>query len=345
MKDNINIYIITTDNLKLRFNNLKEQISRIKVLLDMCNYDYTFHQINNPTHKNIEEEIDKYKEMVDLNRDVINDNEFKNLIEPINSNQLSNIMKHIKVLELIKKSNTKYNFIIEDDILIINEFTNHLKNLMDDIKKINYDLVFTCLGVNEEAKENRFLKSFQYFKFLMCKSSYFITPTCAEKLLKFMEKIRFIYKINLSYFIWENRYTIESYVYNKNTILEGSKIGLYTSSLNNNNYLYQNNEYIKLSQIIGKNDYISDEDVKKAEVIYNNSGKNNPDFQHSLGLIYYKNKNYKKAKEILIECIINMKNSEGLISRNSELLNNCINMHQFDQSDIEDALKEKGIYS
>lgn len=344
MKDKIDIYIITTDYLKFRFGHLKEQISKLKVILDMCNYDYSFHQINNPTHKNIEQEIDKYKEKVELKQEDINDNDFKNLIEPLNSNQISNIMKHVKALELIKKSNTKYNLIIEDDILIVDDFTNNLKNLMKDIKNINYDLVFTCLGMNEENKENRFIKSFQHFKFLMSKSSYLISPKCAEKLLVFLDKIRFVYKINLSYFIWENRYTIESYVYNKNTILEGSKLGLFTSSLNNNNYLYQNNEYIKLSQIVGNKDYIEDDEVKRAEVIYNNSGRNNPDFQHSLGLIYYKNKNYKKAKEILIEAILNMKKTDGLVSRNSEMLNNCVNMHQFEQSDIEQALKLDGIY-
>ncbi len=179
----------------------------------------------------------------------------------------------------------------------------------------------------------------------MSKNAYLITPRCAEKLLKFLEKIRFTYKINLSYFIWENRYTIESYVYNKNTILEGSKIGLYTTSLNNNNYLYQNNEYLKLSQLVGSRDYIDDFEVKTAEMVYNNCGKNNPDFEHSMGLIYYKNKNYKKAKEILIQAILNMKKTDGLISRNSEMLNNCINMHQFEQSDIEDALTINGIYS
>ncbi len=345
MKDKIDIYIITTDYLKLRFGHLKEQIAKLKMVLDMCNYDYSFHQINSPSHTNIEAEIDKYKEMVDLNRECISDVEFRNLIEPLNSNQISNLMKHVKALELIKKSNTKYNFIIEDDILIVNDFTNNLKNLMNDIKKINYDLVFTCLGMNEDNMENRFIKSFQTFKILMSKSSYLISPKCAEKLLGFLEKIRFIYKINLSYFIWENRYTIESYVYNKNTILEGSKIGLYTSSVNNNNFLYQNNEYIKLTQLMGNRDYIDDNDVKIAEHIYNNTGRNNPDFQHTLGLIYYKNKNYKKAKEILIEGVINMKKTDGLISRNSEMLNNCINMHQFEQSDIEEALKMKGIYS
>jgi tetratricopeptide (TPR) repeat protein len=151
--------------------------------------------------------------------------------------------------------------------------------------------------------------------------------------------------MNLSYYIWENKDTINSLIFNKNLLFEGSKIGLFSTSINNNNFLYQNGEYVKLAQLIGNHEYLDDEVVKKAEEIYNSSGKNNPDFQHSLGLVYYKNKNYKKAKETLIDAILNLKKTDGLISQHNEALNNCINMHQFEQSDIENVLKLPGIYS
>ena len=99
------------------------------------------------------------------------------------------------------------------------------------------------------------------------------------------------------------------------------------------------------SQIMGNNEYIDDDILKEAENIYNNNGKNNADFQHTLGLLYYKNKNYKKAKETMIDAVMNLHKNDGYISSQNELLNNCINMHQFEQSDIENVLKLDGIYS
>ena len=61
--------------------------------------------------------------------------------------------------------------------------------------------------------------------------------------------------------------------------------------------------------------------------------------------VYYKNKQYKEALEILQSALINTKNNEGLIAPFTELLNNCINMHQLYQDDIKDCFSKKGKYS
>lgn len=345
MKTDIGIYIITSENLKLRFNHLNQQIVRLKGLFDKADYNYQFYQINNPSSGDIENNLDKYKDKVILNKDEITDNDFKNLVAPINTSQISNFMKQLKALEMIKNGKTKINFIIEDDIMIIDDFANNFLILLEKLKTQEFDLIFTSVAINDNSPDFKFLKSLEYFKVLIAKSSYFVTNDCASKLLTYFEKIRFSYKINLSYYIWENKDTIKSLIFNKNLLFEGSKIGLFSTSINNNNFLYQNGEYVKLAQLIGNHEYLDDEVVKKAEEIYNSSGKNNPDFQHSLGLVYYKNKNYKKAKEVLIDAILNLKKTDGLISQHNEALNNCINMHQFEQSDIENVLKLPGIYS
>jgi hypothetical protein len=344
MKTNIDIYIITSDHLKLRFNNLNQQISKLKNLLEQKNYNYTFHQINNPSESDIVKNIDKFKERIDLNKDNIEDNDFKNLITPINTYQLSNFSKHLKAFELIKNSENDLHFIIEDDMIVIDDFTNNILHFLDEIRNKEYDLIFTAVSINQPGNL-QFLNSYNYFKVLIAKSSYLISKKCATELIDFMNKIYFSFKINLSYYIWKNRETIKSFVLNKNLLFEGSKIGLFTTSLNNTNFLYQNGEFVRLTQLIGDNEYLDNDIIKKVEEIYNNSGKNNPDFQHTLGLAYYKNKNYKKAKEVLIEAMNNFKKNDGFICQHNEILNNCINMHQYEQSDIDNVLKLQGIYS
>ena len=47
----------------------------------------------------------------------------------------------------------------------------------------------------------------------------------------------------------------------------------------------------------------------------------------------------------MIEAVHNYKKMGGFICQHNELLNNCINMHQFEQSDIENVLKLSGTYS
>ena len=346
MKNNINIYIISSETLKLRSVHINQQIGKLRKILDEKKYTYNFYQILSPNKNEIELNLEKYKEKFILNKDEINDDDFKKLNMPVNTNQLSNYAKHIKAYEIIKKNNydDSLHLIIEDDFIIINEFINNFYKLLDEMNKIDFDLIFTGVSINQEGNFN-FLPSYNFFKILISKSSYFISKKCAINLIEYLEKIRFNLKINLSYYIWENKETIKSFITNKNIFFEGSKLGLFSTSINNNNFLYQNGDFIKLSQLISDKEYIDDDLMKTVETIYNNAGKNNPDFQHSLGLAYYKNKNYTKAKETLIQAIINYKNTDGYICQYSELLNNCINMHQFEQSDIEELLKLPGIYS
>jgi hypothetical protein len=349
MKTNINIFIITSDHLKLRFNNLNQQIVRLKGIFQKKDYNFSFSQINNPSCNEIEKNLDKYKEKVILSKDEIDDDDFKNLVHPINTNQLSNFEKHLKAFELIKNYNNNenektYHFVFEDDLIIIDDFIENICELLDEIKKREYDLILTGIAINQPG-DLKLMNSYDYFKVLVSKGSYFISKDCAIKFLEFFDKFRFSFKVNLSYFIWKNKDTIKSYVCNKNLFFEGSKIGLFTTSINNNNFLYQNGEFVKLSQMVGDSDKIDDATIKKAEEIYNSAGKNNPDFQHTLGLAYYKNKNYKKAKETLIDAVLNLKKTDGFICQHNETLNNCINMHQFEQSDIENVLKLPGIYS
>lgn len=344
--DILNVYIITSENLKSRHGFLNNQLEKLKNIFNETNIKYNFNQISSPTQNYIEANLNDYKNKVNMNKDSIEDNDFKSFVNIINSAQLSNIYKHINAYEMIKTSNSKYNFIIEDDFFIIDEYINNFKKLLEKIKTTDYDLIFSCLSINnEKTTKYEFINSHENFKILLSKSSYFISPATATKLIDYLQIVSFNFKLSISKFIWENKDTIKSYIFNKHTLFEGSKVGIFTTSMNTNNFLYQNNDYITLSQLIGNDDYLADSVVKKAEEIYNKAGKNNPDFEHTLGIIYYKNKNYEKAKDILKMSVFNLKRMEGFISPYNEILNNCINMHQFEQKDIENTLKLPGIYS
>jgi len=344
MKSYIDVYIITSEHLKPRFASLNQQIAKLKTILDSNDFRFNFHQINNPSHQEIEKNIKDFKDIVDLNKDTVDDEDFKNLIIPLNTNQLSNFFKHKKALELIKKSKNKLNFIIEDDFIIIDEFINNFNEVLTYIKNNNFDILFTAISMNED-NENQFKQTTDFFKIIVAKSSYFINYDCVNKLLDFSNKIRFTYKLHLSYFIWINKNLIKSLVFNKNVCFEGSKIGLYPTSTANNNFLYQNSEFVKLNSIIANKDDVNDTEIKEAEEIYEKSGKNNCDFQHLLALAYFKNKNYLKAKLMMIDAVNNLKKNNGLINQQNEILNNCINIHKFEQKDIDNCLKIDGIYS
>lgn len=340
---NIDIYVIKSEHLKLRYKYLEKALDRIRNIMKEFNYNTTVTYITSPSAEDIENNINDYNKFINLNNDEIEDKDFKELQSKFNYQQLSNLFKHKKVYEMIKdKDNNNHNFIIEDDIILIeNDNENNFKDFLKKLNKIDYDILFTCCIFNNNKKGIDYLLSTLQNKILQSKNSYFINKKTANDLYEYLNVIRFNIKLSISKFIFDNKNTIKSYVLNKPTILEGSKIGIFPTSVNSNNLLIQNNYFIDLVHMLN-DDKI---DIKKCEEHYEKYGKNNADFQHILGIKYYKNKEYKKALEILKSAIVNMKNNEGLIAPFTELLNNCINMHQFYQDDIKDCFSKKGKYS
>ena len=151
-------------------------------------------------------------------------------------------------------------------------------------------------------------------------------------------------KLTLSKFLKDNKYTAMSY--NKITFIEGSKLGLYPSSVNPNNYLFLNNNYISLKQLSEKNE-LTEEDIRNAEKIYDDS-RNIPsvDIQGLMGTIYFNYKDYKKAKEYMNTSLNNLKKCKGYsIMKNNELLNNTINIYKYDQDMLHDCLAYTSKYS
>ena len=335
----IDIYVIKSEHLTLRNKML---ISTMNIIINMMKTnDYNVNVINitKPSIEDIETNLSDYDKKINLNSDDITDPDFKAAQVKFNLAQLSNLHKHICAYEKIKTSKTKHNFIIEDDIILLDEYKNNFNDFLKILKTINYDILLTCLSMNDNNKIN-IVPVINYFKILLTKNSYLITPSTAEKLYDYMSVIRFPIKLSLSKFIFDNKDTLKSYLLNKHTIFEGSKIGIFPTTVNTHNYLLQNNSYITLANMINNNET----DLNKAYKHYMDYGRDNADFQHMLGILYYKNKKYKEASDMLKLAVINFKKNEGYMIQYNEIINNCINVYQLYQDDIKDCFNKKGLY-
>lgn len=337
----IDIYVIKSEHLKQRCKMLLNTLDLICGIMTKNNYKIKIINILTPTIEEIETNLGEYDKKINLNNDDIIDPDFKAAQVKFNLAQLSNLHKHIHAYELIKKSKTKHNFIIEDDIILLDDHKNNFTDFIKSLHTFNYDLLLTCLAMNEDNNSKlNIIPIKNYFKILLTKNSYFITPSTAEKLFEYMNIIRFPMKLSLSKFLFDNKDTLKLYMLNKHTIFEGSKLGFFPTSVNTNNYLLQNNSYITLTTMYNDNE----KDLNKVYNHYVNFGKDNPDFLHILGLIYYKNKRYKEAIDFLKLAVINFKKNDGYMIQFNETINNCINIHQFYQDDIKDCFNKKGLY-
>jgi tetratricopeptide (TPR) repeat protein len=264
----------------------------------------------------------------------------------LNSCQISNYEKHRELYNVIKdKSEDDLHLIIEDDILISNIYINNIDDMIKDVANKNnknlWDILF--LSLNTIKNGENFINYREVYNKLITKSCYFIKPKICNKLYQDSTTFKLQIKYFLSKYIDDNK-DLKVYFYNKNTLIEGTKIGFYPSSVNSTNYLYFNNEYIELLKIYN-NDEITDDDIANALNLYKNvENMNSSDIINVMGMIYKKRKNYKDAKKYFIKALDMHKKNYGYLQKNSNILNNCITIFQHEQDMLEECLKAKPKY-
>jgi GR25 family glycosyltransferase involved in LPS biosynthesis len=336
----LNIHLIFSDYLKNRHGNINATLETIKGICEANNTNFSLNIIKDPSAQDIEKNIETYNKRVDYSK-FPDENEYNNYMTSLNSYQISNYEKHRYALKQIAEDNSDaVNMIIEDDIIISRNYIDNINNLLLNVDKNEWDILFTSLNVTND--ENIFVDYKKIYKRLLSKSCYFIKPDVAKKLYENIETFKLKYKHYLCKFINENEYKIR--IYNKNTFIEGSKLGIYTTSINPNNYLYFNNNYIELSKLSSK-DYITNDELNKAVEIFNSNNFESPDFLNVISVLYAKNKDYVNAKIIAEKALLCSIKNFGYLQKNSEILNNSINIWQYDQEMLEECKKNTPKYA
>lgn len=345
----LNIYVVYSEELENRHATINSSINLIKEICTEKNIEIKINLISEPKKEYVNKCITSFNSRVNYNK-FAEDSIFNDLISPLNVNQISNFEKHRYIYKYIldnfKKSDVgDLHLIMEDDVIILNDYIDNIKNFIDVLNNDvnNWDILFTCLNITNNP--DTFLNINEMYNIIISKSCYIIKNLdLCEKLYNITNTFKLNIKFTISKLIKESNFKAVSY--NKITFIEGSKLGLYPSSVNPTNYLYLNNNYVMLKQISEKQN-LTEDDIKNAEKIYNTS-LNIPsvDIQNIMGVIYYNYKNYKKAREYMSNSLTNLKKCKGYtIMKNSEILNNSINIYKYDQDMLEEYKQSKPKYS
>jgi hypothetical protein len=347
----LNLYVIHSEYLKNRVKYLNVTIDMIKKLAEEQNLRVNINLVKEPTKEYIEEHVEEFNKKVKYEKEegIYADEQFNNSINVLNVHQISNLEKHRLVLTTIsnKQKPDELHFIIEDDVLVGEDYIHNIKALFKALQEdrlTEWDILFTGQADMEKNEQISLQDSRKNYKFLLCKSSYFIRPATAKKLAAYLEVYKYTLKNAISKFVWDNK-DLKSCITNKHTFLEGSKMGLFTTSVNNSNFLYQNSQFVSLAKIT-TNDEITDEMLKEAEDTYKSLQQfENPDILHTMGVIYYKRKDYSNAKKYMTEACDKMQSGFAYISKSSEILNNAINIYQYEQAQLEECKKKISKYN
>ena len=349
----LNIYLVYSEELENRRTTINSSVSLVKDICQQKNIEMKLFVISEPSKVYINTHISAFNSRVNYDKFADTTSIYNDLIMPLNACQISNFEKHRYIYKLIAdmKANVDdtvkdIHMIMEDDIIILKDHIENISALIDDLNADggeDWDILFNCLNVVNNPE--KYININQLYNIIISKACYIIkNAEMCEKLYNATNTFKLNLKLTLSKFLKDHNYTAMSY--NKITFIEGSKLGLYPSSVNPNNYLFLNNNYIALKQIAEKKE-LSDDDMKNAEKIYKES-QNIPsiDIQGLMGTIYLNYKDYKKAKEYMNASLSALKKCNGYsIMKNNELLNNTINIYQYDQDMLKECVAVKPKYS
>ena len=338
----LNIYFIHADGLKDRervIDEFKKQISKyqfknidtatinIQIVKDYDPQDITNEIIQRTVNYSPIVEKDTIKEETQTASLTV----YNQFIKNLHLFQLSNVLKHYKVLEYIANSKPdEINMVLEDDIV----YEEKLSYLLDKVfasLPIDYELVFLGLPTNkqiENRNEIKYQATQEVFRILPYTDSYIISQKTAKKLYDGYLPIKFIGNIQLSYLI--ESLNIKTVLTQPNIFIDGSKIGAFLSVLTPNNLLLFNQEYMAIRNQLQKQEDLTDEEVTKInELIQKSPVHNHPDFMYVKAQFLTKQKKYKEAEEVYEKALAIYTANNCIVNHESLFLKEYNRLYKF----------------
>lgn len=269
------------------------------------------------------EQIKKYVDLSKSNKSEFFDAAIKNL----HIRSVSNALKHYTALRKASRD-ADYIFVFEDDVLFGDNMIEKIKEILNNTEH-TWDICFLGLpSLHPIQDENKI----QYeevpksFKVVPSCDAYVIRKSAIDKICSNFSPIRFNTNLQYSY-LFETAGVNACYTV-PNLFVDGSKMGIYLSSIESNNRLYMNPEYNQLSQLVRRDTY-TDEDKAAIEKIMDTiKFKNHPDIQLLFGIYYEKISQIEKAKQTLEDAYNVLQQNGCIVNNESELLYRFINIHK-----------------
>lgn len=269
----------------------------------------------------------------------------------LNLEEISNYEKHREVWRRIRAEvkPDELCIVIEDDTLFIPDSAKNFEGFLDNPRTKDWDLYLMSVATHApEGGPARVLLSIaDTMQMIPSKCAYALRPVpeVLNTLLDETEVIRFNMRVQLSY-LFQKRRDFRAIVSTRQCFMEGSKVGLFPSTVHPNNLLIFNQEYMELFRILQTpNQPMNDATAATATTLYERVKHiQSPDLLHLYAVILFKCKKVKEAGELLKTAVEWTQLQHGFLAPQSEILNNLINMHEHMQWDLPEFLSTPSKY-
>jgi GR25 family glycosyltransferase involved in LPS biosynthesis len=268
MIDTLNILVIHAKKLTIRAEKFKNILHTLDNISKKKKITIKTQFISQFEPEQIDKNIGEYNKLVSY--DPIHDPDFDNQRFMLNSAILSNIEKHKEAWKSISKlnaSNKSLYLIIEDDALLFPECVDNLLDVLN-LDHSTWDFLSLGLSVpNPPNDSNDFINFRNHLKILPSKEAYLIKPSTARLFYEQSNKFKFTLRIHLSYLFKENP-NVKVFFPKKRVFIDGSKLGIFPSSIHPTNILIFNSEFIQMHSYIKKTPDEIKENFNKIDKFY-----------------------------------------------------------------------------
>lgn len=321
----LHVYVLHARWLKDRQKNIQEIQNRL------CAYSFqNFQKIK----INVVEDFDPESIDSDIIRKTVNysstQNEFFNsAIKNLHIFQLSNTLKHHHALKMIAEceNSNDFHLVIEDDVLYQDKVCLQLDRIVTELKKDETSMGIVFLGLPSTLKTDDNVPQFQpyddVFRVLPYCDSYFIDSVTAKTLVDMFMPVKFISNIQMSFALTSSK--CRSRIACPNVFMDGSKAGMFLSTLTPNNQLIFHSDYVRAKQTL---DALNDQKLSKKEacneldnIFKTTNIREHPDMLHLKGLYIWLVKGDAKDSQNIFDKALNIyKANSCILGQESQLL-------------------------
>jgi hypothetical protein len=371
MPNALHLYTIhSTKTCASRHSNMSSSVALIQAICDRNSIAFTHQHVASFEPHELQSKLSEYESMVDYTKLPLenpSENEPRNAlndcIHTLNLFEISNLLKHKEVWQTIAcqdHTQTTLNMILEDDaVWVQSNVTAFEKWLSSPTDAHDWDLLFLGLSNEQPHNEATVEKESNYdvlpltpsMPILASKECYFIKQSAAFALSSCIHGIKFNVRHLLSYFIAiaspRQFPKLRLCTTRRRFTIDGSKLGLYPSTLHENNILIYNKEFMFLLQMM-KTKPNTEWDIQEIESIHELAKTfRSPDLMHLIGVLFCNMSppQYQKGHDLMYQALIEMQQKNGLLMATSDLLNNYMNSCQYNQKDLDEITAQPSKYA
>jgi GR25 family glycosyltransferase involved in LPS biosynthesis len=342
MSSKLHLYVIHTQHLTVRQGHLHGVIQTIRQTAQGLGMEFQSTLILKPDPEHLVPNLQTLNTRVSY--ETVNDSTYDSLKHVLNIEEISNLEKHREAWRRIQDESEGYYMIIEDDNLLPPENVPYFATLLSQPTD-TWD--FLDLNMSTQTEQLTLNPIYQHTKVLASKQAYLLSRNAARVFLRETETIRFSARVHLSHaiFKYKDGELKKSYFPSKRIMLEGSKVGIFPSTIHGSNLPVYNAEFMQLWNILRDDSKPMDESVVRS--IYKNVEHTaSSDLCYVYGLLLKKLGKYKEAHDVWEKGMEHHIKNQGMLNQQTDLLQELIKIYEYLQTDeVREYMKTPSKYA